>query len=115
LAAAAATATAGSLVAMKAHSYADRRDARAAKKASDADDLLRLITAYGPTQIVADLKSAPRVLLVSLANRIQTDFSDDAARVLRNIRTWGPNDVQTRYTTESIRALADRLITQING
>lgn len=77
-------ATTPALVACKFHAVADRRDARATTRESDALDLLRLVGDLARVQPLVDqLSSAPFDLADLVSAQVERWFIDDALRTAR--------------------------------
>jgi predicted nucleotidyltransferase len=92
-------ATVPALVACKLHAIADRRDARAAKRESDALDLVRLVGEVVREPAHAEsLRAAPHDLAALASTQISRWFVDDALRTSRLARLAGaelePADIE---------------------
>ena len=77
---------AGALVAMKVHA-AGQRDRRPDKAASDSYDAYRLIRAWGPSAVAADLSRAPVAMLAGTIEQVRRLFVDDVERTVRRLRS----------------------------
>jgi hypothetical protein len=96
-------ATAPALVACKLHAISDRRDARAAKRESDAVDLIRLVgDLVREPAMVAPLVDAPFGLPKLVNTQLERWFVAEPQRLARLARLGGALDAPDRDTIETL-------------
>lgn len=105
-------ATPAALVAMKLHAIQDRRVAGGQdKRASDADDVYRLLLRFDAEgSLRADLSTAPEVLRRAVRDALQLFFVDQAVRTSR----WLASSAATPASPEVFTALARPVIEALN-